>query len=249
MTQGHIATKKLTVKSLIFEFIQHRIIMKKILLYGILFCIPYAVFSQSQEDLIQQVKAHPDKVESASILQRIGASNPDYRQLEDLYKGLDRKVKKSSHGKFAKHYIDALKKTTPGKKAPGITQFNLAGEPYSLQDLRGKYVLISFWASWNTASRQETPFYKEIYNEFKDQNFEILGVSFDSEFNAWNNYIQENELTWKHISDLQNMNNGAALGYGIKAIPQNVLVDPDGVVVARNLRGEGLREKLHELLN
>lgn len=222
--------------------------MTKTLLYLALFFAPLVIFSQSQEDLIHQIKSHPDKIESASLIQRIGGNTPDYEQLNALYNGLDRKVKKSTQGKFAKYYIEALRKTMPGNKAPGITQFDLAGEPYSLQDLRGKYVLIIFWASWNTASRQEIPFYKEIYSQFKNQNFEILAVSFDSEFNAWNNYVKENHLHWKHVSDLQNMNNGAALGYGIKAIPQNVLVDPQGNIIARNVRGEQLRQKLQKEL-
>ncbi|HMR17701.1 MAG TPA: TlpA disulfide reductase family protein [Sphingobacterium sp.] len=210
--------------------------------------LPYVLFAQNKEELIQQIKSNPDKTETTQLIQRIGGNAPDYKELESLFKGLDRKVKKSTQGKILKRYIDALKKSSPGKKAPGITQFDLEGEPYSLQDLKGKYVLVSFWASWNTASREEIPLYVDIYREFKDKNFEILGVSFDNDFKAWKKYIDDNKLDWKHISDLQNMNNGAALGYGIKAIPQHVLVNPAGIIVARNLSGDALKEKLRELL-
>lgn len=222
--------------------------MKKILIYFTLSLLPFLLIGQGQTDLIQQIRDNPDKVESATFIQRVGGNTPDYDLLNDLFKGLSRKVKKSAQGKYTKHYIDALKNTSEGKKAPGITQFDLAGEPYSLQDLRGQYVLISFWASWNTASRQEIPLMKELYKEFKDHNFEILAVSFDSDFNVWNKYIQDNDLQWKHISDLQNMNNGAALSYGIKAIPQNILVDPNGIIIGRNIRGEDLRLKLQHIL-
>lgn len=210
--------------------------------------LPSILFAQSKEELIKQIKTNPDKIETTHLIQRIGLSNPDHKELKPLFKGLDRKVRKSTQGKLLERYIESVEKSSVGKKAPGITQFDLAGEPYSLQDLKGKYVLVSFWASWNTASRQQIPVYIDIYEEFKDKNFEILGVSFDSDFNTWKKYIEDNKLSWKHISDLQNMNNGAAQGYGIKAIPQNVLVDPNGIIVARNLEGEALKEKLKELL-
>lgn len=210
--------------------------------------LPYILFAQNKEELIQQIQSNPDKTETTQLIQRVGGNSPDYKELEGLFKGLDKSVKKSTQGKSLKRHIDALKKSSPGKKAPGVTQFDLNGEPYSLQDLKGKYVLVSFWASWNTLSRQEIPLYKEIYQELKDKNFDILGVSFDNDFKAWSAYVQDNGLNWKHISDLQSMNNGSALGYGIKALPQNVIVDPNGIIVARNLRGEQLKEKLRELL-
>src|SRR5690606_6356505 len=173
--------------------------MKKTLLYLTLFILPYILIGQDQTDLIQQIRDNPDKVESATLIQRIGGNTPEFELLNDLFKGLSRKVKKSAQGKFTKHYIDALKNTSEGKKAPGITQFDLAEEPYLLQVLGVQYVLISFEASWNTASRQEIPIMKEIYNEFKDNNFENLAVSFDSDFTVWNKYIHDNDLQWKHI--------------------------------------------------
>jgi peroxiredoxin len=222
--------------------------MKVILTYFLGLLFPYILFAQSKEELTAQIKANLDKTETAQLIAQLGGNDPDYKEMEALYKKLDRKVKKSTQGKILKRHIDAVKKSSPGRKAPGITQFDLAGEPYSLQNLKGKYVLVSFWASWNTASRQQIPLLKELYSQFKDNNFEILGVSYDSDFNAWNKYVEDNNLNWKHISDLQSMNNGSALGYGIKAIPQNVIVDPTGIIVARNLWGENLKEKLSELL-
>jgi len=88
----------------------------------------------------------------------------------------------------------------------------------------------------------------KTYAEFKDKNFEILGVSFDKEFEPWAKAVKDDNLTWKHVSDLQGWNNSASLAYGVKAIPQNILVDPEGKVVARNLHGDELNNKLREIL-
>ncbi len=221
--------------------------MKTILVWFISF-LPMILFAQTKAELIEQIKANPGDKESIRLIQRIDIQNPDYKELRGLFKTLDKKVRKTTEGKYLQHYIESLEKSSVGKKAPGITQFDIAGEPYGLQNLKGKYVLVSFWASWNAQSQKEIPFYKEIYGLFKDNGFEILSVSFDSDFKVWKKYIDDNGLEWKHVSDLQNMNNGAALGYGIKAIPQNVLVDPNGIIVARNLQGEALRNKLRELV-
>jgi len=221
--------------------------MKTILIYILIF-LPGVLMAQTKEELIERIKANPKEKETIRLIQRIDIQNPDYKELNVLFKTLDKKIRKTTEGKYLQHYIQALEKSSPGKKAPGITQFDVAGEPYGLQNLKGKYVLVSFWASWNRQSRDEIPAFKTLYDSFKDKNFEILAVSFDSDFAAWKKYITDNALGWKHISDLQNMNNGAALTYGIKSIPQNVLVNPEGIIIARNLRGAELESKLRELL-
>ena len=220
--------------------------MKK-LIFLIAF-IPSLLFAQTKEELIAQVKANPKEVSSIRLIQRVGGYFPEYQELADLFKTLDKKVKKSTEGKIFDRYLDALKNTLPGKKSPSITQFDLAGEPYSLSDLKGKYVLIDFWASWCPPCREENPKLVKTYAEFKDKNFEILGVSFDKEFEPWAKAVKDDNLTWKHVSDLQGWNNSASLAYGVKAIPQNILVDPEGKVVARNLHGDELNNKLREIL-
>lgn len=222
--------------------------MKKSLLTAILI-IPLLIFAQSKEELISQINSNLGEQETIRLIQRVGGYNPDYKEMRILYKKLDKKVRKTTEGKIFERYLENLENVSVGKKAPGITQFDPDGNIFSLQDLKGKYVLVDFWASWCPPCRAENPNLVATYEEFKNKNFEILGVSFDSELANWKKAIKDDNLTWKHISDLQKWNNGAAGIYAIKAIPQNVLVDPNGIIIARNLHGEDLKNKLREILN
>lgn len=221
--------------------------MKKLLLILFAF-IPTLMFGQTKDELIQEIKQKPKEISSIRLIQRVGGYDPDYKEMSALFKNLDKKVQKSTEGKAFKFYLKRLENASVGKKAPGITQLDLQGNPYSLQDLKGKYVLVDFWASWCPPCRKENPNLVATYAEFKDKNFEILGVSLDKDMNSWKKAIADDNLTWKHISDLQHWNNGAAATYGIKAIPQNVLVDPNGIIIAKNLHGDDLKNKLREIL-
>jgi len=225
-------------------------IMKKYIAL-LLFFIPVLLLGQvkeSKEELIAQVKANPSSIETLKTIQRVGGYNPDYKELRKLFKELDRSVRRSEQGKQFGYYLKRLENSSVGKKAPGIMQLTPEGEPFSLTDLRGKYVLIEFWASWCPDCRRENPNLVKTYTEFKDRNFEILGVSFDRKLEDWVAAIEKDKLAWKHISDLQSWQNAAGTLYGVRAIPQNILVDPEGIIVARNLHGEELNTKLRELL-
>ena len=135
----------------------------------------------------------------------------------------------------------------PGNPAPEITLNTPDGKALSLSSLKGKYVLIDFWASWCGPCRKENPNVVAMYSKYKKKNFEILSVSLDSDKGRWTAAIAQDQMTWLHVSDLAKWNSAAARDYGVTSIPFTVLVDPDGKIVETKLRGPGLEAKLAEI--
>ena len=135
-----------------------------------------------------------------------------------------------------------------GSMAPDFTINDINDKPFSLNSLKGKYVLVDFWASWCAPCRGENPFVLAAYNKFRNKNFTIVGISLDEERSEWINAIKEDNLSWLQLSDLKGMSGPTASLYGIDAIPFNVLLDPQGKIIATSLRGEALAEKLSEVL-
>lgn len=136
-----------------------------------------------------------------------------------------------------------------GKQAPDLSLPSLSGDSsISISSFRGKYVLVDFWASWCGPCRNENPNVVKAYNEFKSKNFTILGVSLDKERGAWEQAIKEDQLNWAHMSDLKYWSSLAVETFGFNGIPYNILIDPQGKVIAENLRGPALTAKLAEVL-
>lgn len=135
-----------------------------------------------------------------------------------------------------------------GQVAPDFVQNDPDGNPVSLKDYRGKYVLVDFWASWCGPCRQENPNLVRAYNSYKQKNFTVLGISLDRDKPKWLKAISDDQLTWQHVSDLKFWENEVAKLYQVSSIPQNFLLDPEGKIIGKNLRGEALGEFLEKTL-
>lgn len=170
----------------------------------------------------------------------------DYiRQLANIY------AKEYPSSEIAKKLIASLPKGAPavGEAAPEISLTNPEGKKMSLSSLKGKVVLIDFWASWCGPCRRENPNVVNVYNKYKDKGFTVFSVSLDNKKEDWMQAIQKDNLTWEsHVSDLKGWKSAAAATYGVKGIPATFLIDKEGKVIATNLRGESLEAALKELL-
>ena len=167
--------------------------------------------------------------------------------LDQRFAKLSEQSQKSYYGRMVNSIVVDNRIGTVGTQAIDFAQADTSGKMVSLQSFRGKYVLVDFWASWCGPCRMENPNLVAAYHKYKNKNFTVLGVSLDRDKKAWLQAIAKDGLQWTQVSDLKHWGNEAARLYKISAIPQNLLVGPDGVIIGKNLRGEELQMKLEEL--
>jgi peroxiredoxin len=211
----------------------------------------YKVLQGEQKTVLKNfITNHPASYISLLALSSVSGPTPDVAEVGPLYDLLSDDLKKSEGGKQLKLSIDALRLTAIGALAPDFTQNDVNDVPVQLSSLRGKYVLIDFWASWCGPCRQENPNVVKIYNKYKGKGFTVLGVSLDRPNGKadWLAAIKSDGLTWTQVSDLKYWGNLAARLYGVQSIPQNFLIDPQGKIVAKGLRGDDLDNALEKLL-
>ena len=170
-------------------------------------------------------------------------------EVEPLFLTLSESARNSQAGLEMAARIEKAKQVGIGSVAPDFTQNDTLGIPVALSSFRGKYLLIDFWASWCGPCRQENPNVVAAWQKYKDKGFDVLGVSLDQPTGKerWMKAIHDDKLTWTQLSDLKYWKNEVAVSYGIQAIPQNYLLDPNGVIIGKNLRGEALQSKLASL--
>lgn len=176
----------------------------------------------------------------------------EFMEHANLYREVrDALIKDYANDDFVKHLDSKLKSAiVPGMEAPDIAMKDPDGKTRKLSDLRGKVVLVDFWASWCSPCRKENPNVVKLYNQYHSQGFEIYSVSLDKGKEAWLKAIKDDGLVWEnHVSDLNGWTSSGGATYGISSVPSTVLVDRDGKVVARNLRGTELERKVREIIS
>ena len=205
------------------------------------------VVEAAQAKQLELLKANPDSyVSTFVIVSEMGQM--EYEQLKERYNLLGEKAKASAQGKAIAAQIAKLESTAIGQIAPNFTVTTPEGESISLYDIKGKVKLIDFWASWCGPCRGENPHVVEIYKEYHPKGLEIFGVSLDNNKEAWVKAIADDGLVWKHGSDLKGWQSAPAKLYSVTGIPHTILLDENNKIIAKNLRGDELKQKIAELL-
>ncbi|HEX7414686.1 MAG TPA: TlpA disulfide reductase family protein [Bacteroidia bacterium] len=201
------------------------------------------------KDIIAFIKSHPQSCIGGYAIFSVVFDWPKIPEYEEMCSALSEQVKKGKFGKLAEEKLNSVRGITLGYPAINFTLPDVNGKNVSLSSYKGKYVLVDFWASWCGPCRGENPAVVAAYLKYKDKGFDILGVSLDQNKDKWKQAIDKDKLTWTHVSDLKGWQCEVAQKYGVTSIPFNVLLDKDGKIIAKALRGSALEAKLAELFD
>ena len=213
-----------------------------------IFETPYnSIINQSNILMVDKISKNTNMYSSIMAIQ---ALDPD--KYSDLYKSLDaglsKKFPNDKNVIMFHEVVERMLSTNVGQFAPEISLPSPDGKEIALSSLKGKLVLIDFWASWCGPCRKEMPNVVKIYSKFKNKGFEIYGVSLDQDKEKWMEAITKDGINWPQVSDLKYWDNVAAKIYNVQGIPYTVLIDKDGKIIAKNLRGQELEKKIAEVL-
>jgi peroxiredoxin len=192
--------------------------------------------------------AHPNDARSLRLLKGLSFTR-DYSTIEPLYQLLGAALKRSTAGLKFGHQLEGMKHIVIGQTAPDFAAPDTTGNLLTLSQFRGSYVLLDFWASWCVPCRQQNPELLKMYNKFCGKRLVVVSISLDKNRAVWLNAIKADRITsWYQVSDLRYWDSQIAKLYGIQAIPQSFLIDPNGKLIAKNVRGNALEAKLTNLL-
>lgn len=203
---------------------------------------------QRRERNNNYIAAHPGSPLSINMVSE-RAMMGSYDEVASSFNKLTALAQQSEEGRRISERLTLLKRSAIGEQMLNFTQNDTDGKPVRFSDFNGKYVLVDFWASWCGPCRAENPNVLKLYNTYKDKNFTVVGVSLDDKAENWKKAIKDDHMPWTQVSDLKGWKNEVSTYYGIMGIPSTLLIDPQGKIIAKDLRGLALTKKLAELFN